>query len=522
MTLPTLSLTLSPDATGIGVEYVLQAPSIPAGQAVCRLPIVIAGIPGAPLRTTDLHVVDDLGDLPLHEEDEPATPSFTYRRWCATRDTVGDVTVSYFAPVRVVDAATRNGPLFDLRAESGGVSGAGVTFLALPDTTHDYAITLRWTDRPGVTSHGEGDLELTGTAETLAYCYYMAGPMHRHPAESTGPFAMYWLTEPAFDVLAVATRIERIYRAMCDFFREPEPGHRVFIRKHPYPGNGGTALPRSFMFGWSAAQTPAPDDLADLLAHETAHNWPRLDGEHAATAWYTEGTAEYYSIVLSHRAGLIDDDAFLKLINERARAYYANPLQTLTNAEAGELFWKDQRAQRVPYGRGLFYLIDLNAKISSASGGGRSLDDLVLAVLDRQRDGEKVGVPEWLDLVAAELGETGRDDFAAMEAGRWMIPAPDALGPRFTREQTQEYVTELGFDLSSLETRTVTGLIPGSAAEEAGIREGDVILEAPAGSQVAKSAGEEITLTLQREDTTFPVSYAPCGDAVPSFRWKRV
>ncbi|GAA1664195.1 hypothetical protein GCM10009733_072440 [Nonomuraea maheshkhaliensis] len=125
----------------------------------------------------------------------------------------------------------------------------------------------------------------------------------------------------------------------------------------------------------------------------------------------------------------------------------------------------------MPYGRGLFYLIDLNAKISSARRGRRSLDDLVLAVLHRWRDGEKVGVPEWLDLVEAELGVTGRDDFAVMEAGRWTIPAPDVLDPHFTREQTQEYVTELGFDLASLETRIVSGLIAGWAAEEAGIRE---------------------------------------------------
>ncbi|MFC5833469.1 hypothetical protein [Nonomuraea insulae] len=119
----------------------------------------------------------------------------------------------------------------------------------------------------------------------------------------------------------------------------------------------------------------------------------------------------------------------------------------------------------------------------------------------------------------ADLGEVARDDFAAMEAGQWMIPAPDAFGSQFTREQTQEHVTDLGFDLTSLETRTVTGLVAGSTADQAGIREGDVILEAPAGSEIAKSSGEEITLMLQRADATLQVIYAPRGKTVPSYRW---
>ncbi|MFC5827295.1 hypothetical protein [Nonomuraea insulae] len=277
----------------------------------------------------------------------------------------------------------------------------------------------------GVSSLGVGTVGLAGTVETLLYAFYMAGPVTLHP--DAGTFSMHWLSEPPFDTAAVAARIERIYEVMCDFFGEPEPGHRVFVRKNPYPGNGGTALPKSFTFGWSEIEPPTVEELASLLAHETAHNWPRLDGEHGDIAWYTEGTAEYYSIVLPYRAGLIDEAVYLGLINERARGYYTNPLQMLSNAAAYELFWQAQRAQRVPYGRSLFYLADLDAKIRAV--GDRSLDDLVLAVLERQRAGAKVGVDAWLALVVAELGEAARADFAAMESGEWVVSAYGAFGP---------------------------------------------------------------------------------------------
>src|SRR5262249_35419072 len=155
-----------------------------------------------------------------------------------------------------------------------------------------------------------------------------------------------------------------------------------FIRHNPYNAGGGTGLAKSFMFAYGATQVPTLQDLQMLLAHEMAHNWPTLNGgeEHPLTAWYTEGTAEYYSLVLAYRAHLIDGDRFLTILNQRAEGYYANPLIALTNEQAGERFWSDGRAQRVPYGRGFMYLAQVNAEMRAHSNGARSLDDLVLDI----------------------------------------------------------------------------------------------------------------------------------------------
>ncbi|MGW0196133.1 PDZ domain-containing protein [Nonomuraea sp. NPDC003201] len=122
----------------------------------------------------------------------------------------------------------------------------------------------------------------------------------------------------------------------------------------------------------------------------------------------------------------------------------------------------------------------------------------MLTVLDRKRAGEEVGVPEWIDLVVAELGERARRDFAALEAGEWMVPASDALGPRFRREDLRDRVAEVGFDLAGMETGVVAGLVAGSAAVRAGMREGDRILAGPSGSDLAKGSPAEVTFTLAR------------------------
>ncbi len=533
MTLPTLRLTLTPRLgddlhAGMHVSYALEAPRVQAGNTLIRLPKVIVGIPGAQVDAASMTVTDDAGALALQREDEAPTSASTYQRWIAMRDTEGDLRVSYFAPARLVDETTNNGPLYDLRVEAGGLNGAGVTFLALPDTTIAYNVTIEWdlSQAPararGVCSLGEGRVQVVESPEDLALTYYMAGPLSAYPDSASSVFSMYWLSQPSFDPVAVGREIERLYFTMCDFFQEPEPGFRVFVRKHPYRGNGGTAVQRSFMFGYSDAIKPNADDLASLLAHETAHTWPRLDGDHGEGAWYDEGTAEYYSIMLAHRAQFASDEAFLELINDRARSYYTNPLQTLSNHDAVERFWLDPRAQRVPYGRGLFYFIDLNAKVLARSGGARSLDDLVLAVLNRQRAGEQVGASEWVDLVTAELGEQGRTDFEALLAGEWIVPAPDALGPRFTRRTIEDYPLDFGFDTSSIPTRVVTGLVAGSVAEQAGVREGDRILSIPNFSDVERAPWEAIDLTLGRGDTTLHVHYIPQGARVRSYAWTSV
>lgn len=537
--LPSLRLTLTPrlpgDAptgqAGIEVSYHLSAPNVEADQPLFRLPIVIAGIPGAPLDADSFTVTDDAGALALQQADETPTAMGAYRRWMGARATVGDVTVRYFAPVRLVDRFTINGPFYDLRAEAGGVCGAGVTFLALPDTAGVYDIAIAWNlaqapaGARGVCGWGEGPVRLTGTMDDLAYTYYMAGPLRSYPdAGDAAPtvFSMYWLSEPSFDPVAVAAQTERLYSTMCAFFHEPAPGFRVFARKHPYQGNGGTAGRRSFMFGYSEETTPTVASLTSLLAHELAHNWPMLDGDWDENGWFDEGTAEYYSITLLRRGGFITDDEYLALINERARDYYTNPLQTLGLREATELYWRDPRAQRIPYGRGLFYLIDLNAKLLARSGGARSLDDLVLAVVERRRAGEVIRAAEWLALVAPELGEQGRRDFDAMAAGAWIIPASDALGPRFMRRETADAPLDLGFATSSYTSRVVSGLVAGSTAERAGVREGDRILSIPNFSSMEQAPWIAIELTLARGDSTLRVRYVPQGARVRSYEWVHV
>jgi hypothetical protein len=531
---PALDLVLKPHATGgvdsyLGVRMTLVSPNLAAGATLVRMPLKIVGIPTARYDGDAIAASDAKGPLTLTQSEEPPTPQGVYRDWKATRATAGDVVLVYRAPPRHVTEATNNGPLFDLREEAGGFIGAGIGFLALPTHEGPYHIRLHWDlgDAPagsrGVWSLGDGDVEVEQPAETLGFSYYAVGPLQSIPAQSDGKFGLYWLATPPFDVTFLGERITALYATMSAFFHDKGSSYRVFTRENPYEGTGGSALAHSFMFGYNRKEAPSVDKLQDLLAHEMAHNWPAMEGEHGDTAWYSEGTAEYYSLLLSHRGGELSTDKFLADINERATAYYTNPYIHLSNPEAAKLFWTDPVAQTIPYGRGFLYLVITDEAIRAHSHGRRSLDDVVLELYKRETQHQPYGIPQWLELVGKEIGaKQAERGYEAMVSGSLEIPPAQRFAPCFTLVKRPARIFALGFARASLnDDRIVRDLIPGSAAAQAGVRNGDAITKVQHLSDARRDDTQSITLLLQRDGTQVPVTYLPRGDSVEAWGWER-
>lgn len=532
---PSLELVMKPvaadDGGYIDVAMTIEAPQLAAGEGLVRLPLILVGIPSARYDGDALTASDAKGDLPLTQEEEPPTPQGVYRRWNVSRATEGDVTVTYKAPPREVTAATNNGPLFDLRAEAGGFAGAGVGFIATPVNEGPYSVSLNWdmSDAPegsfGAWSLGEGDVERVAPASALSFSYYAAGPLKRYPPRGEeSKFGLYWLAEPPFDPAALAGRIEKLYQAMSSFFNEDQSAYRVFIRQNPYKGRGGSALAGSFMFGYNKEDAPTIDDLQGLLAHEMAHNWPAMQGEHGLTAWYSEGTAEFYSLMLAYRAGLMTTGEYLEEINERAAGYYSNPYRALSNEEAAQKFWTDPIAQTVPYGRGFMYLAQTDAAIRAKTKGKRSLDDIVLEMRRRQNSGEAFGIPEWLDLVGEEIGDReAKKQFERMSSGELLIADDGRFAPCFEVVSKPARPFVLGFARSSLnDDRIVRDLEPGSEAARLGVREGDRIVDVKGMEEARRDAAVEITLTIARDDGDVELTYLPRGPEVEGYAWAQV
>jgi len=507
----------------LAVHLHLPTPGVAAGDALLRMPVELVSTPTAAYSAEQIHVHDRRGELPLRTAEEAPTSSGRYRNYLATRASVGDVEVDYATPPREVDGDTRNGPLFDLRAQDGGLMGAGVYFMALPPGEEPRQIDLRWdlSSLPpgarGVWSVGEGRQQVTAPTDLLRFSYYAVGTMQRFPADDDGIFHFYWMDTPTFDVRDLAVQTETLYRYMASFFGDDGSPYRAFARSNPYPAGGGTGLAHSFMFGYGPQGQTIPEGPQALLAHEMAHTWPKLDGEeHALTAWYTEGTAEYYSLVLSLRSGVFGNDAFLKAINNRADSYFDNPFRELGNRAAGDRFWKDASAQRVPYGRGFMYLVDVDAKLRQRGKQARSVDDLVLEVLRRQRAGETVGVPEWREMVVRELGPQAGDAFDAMANGKLIVPSDPAFGC-YRMVAASHRPFELGFD--RMRMGVVKDLEADSAAMKAGVREDDTIIDYTPLEMVMQDEVTIMHLSLVRDGLPLQIDYLPRGELVDAWRF---
>jgi hypothetical protein len=518
-------------AAGRGaVDVTLRIPAAdaPAGAAVLSLPIVIANTDTVATTLRDLSASDDAGPVPLSVKDDP--PAIEYdRHWIAGRAVRGRLTVHYRAPVDDTPPARGSGPPYSLRTEGGGVSAVGNTFILLPEGAHARPIALRWDltalgpNARAMSSFGEGDVDLpSGPATRLHRALYMAGPMHREPAQvkATG-FSAAWLGEPPFDPRPLMVWAGKLHGWMSGFFKDPaEPPYRVILRYNPINAGGGAALTNSFLLTWGESAKD-PEKLKGTLAHEMIHTWTAsgLGGQ-----WYGEGIAVHYQALLPLRAGMITPADFLDDLNATARRYYTNALNDTPDREVGPRFWEDTRIRTLPYDRGAMYFAVLDGKIRRASGGKRSLDDLINEMVRRRRDGLAMDDTAWLDLIGKDLGDDGRKLHADMLAGKLMLPESSDFGPCFTRTTAKFRRFDLGFEPKSLvgDVKTIRDLKPDSEAVRAGLRDGDVVTYSVAMDSVQGDPKRMLTLKVTRDGKTFPITYLPRGETVDAYQWARV
>jgi len=518
---PRLEVTLAPRyadgaVQALQVSLALQAPSLESGAVLFTMPTLIVSTPTAALPASAFQVSDADGAIALEHTDMPPTPTSNDREYRIGRATRGDVLIRYEVPPRAVDATTRNGPLFDLRRQGDGLMGAGVYFLPVLAVQGPQRVVLDWdlSTAPdgtrGIWSLGEGRQETVTAAQTLPFSYYAVGTV-QSSRDSDETFGFHWLSALDFDVEEVADETRRIYLGMARFFGEEGEPYRVFVRTNPYPAGGGTALARSFMFGIGSDGSSVQGGLTQLLAHEIAHNWPRLDHpEHAESSWYSEGAAEYYALRLSRRMGLLDDDEYAQALNERLETYFTNPHVGVSNARAGELYWTDGRAQRIPYGRGLVYLLQVDAQLRAAGHSG--LDDVVLEILARQRAGDRVDLDGWVALLEPALGPAARTGFEQMSEGHRIELPVNALAPCFQVEVATVRGFELGYDRMNL--GKVTGLVAGSAAEAAGLEEGDTVLAFTPLDALREDPERMMQIRVERDGAELAFEYLPRGEPV--------
>ncbi len=538
---PGMTLTLAPtkpDAAGhvpwVDVTVVVEGVYRAAGERLLRLPLVANTVVTSAKDITGLTIADELGTVAAQTQDIDEDGSNRTRVWLAPRAVDGTLTLRYRVPIDA-GAPPLALPQYEMRTELGGFSAAGNAFLILPADETNRRARVTWdfsrygAPGTGVSSLGVGDVRSRALLPSgkLATMYYMAGQPGVYRSAKDGFFAA-WQGKPSFEMPTLMAWASDLHRFYGRFFGYMPPSFGVFGRTNQRNPGSGIGLTDSFAFTFNEASKSA--DLRSLLAHEMLHAWVNSLGSSMDEAggldrsWFGEGLAVHYQRLLPFRAGLISADDFLADLNETAGRYYTNIKINVPNADIPEGFWRDTRVRVLPYDRGSLYFAATDAAIRKASGGKRSLDDVVRAMLAERRAGRPMDEATYRRLIKAELGDEGIAQFEAMLDGKTVVPPSDAFGPTFKRIQKPLKRFDLGFDPASLLARPkiVRGLVSGSNAETAGLRNGDEVLNTFSQDGLQGDQQAFLELKIKRGDEPLTIRYQPRGEEVMAYQWTRV
>lgn len=283
---------------------------------------------------------------------------------------------------------------------------------------------------------------------------------------------------------------------------------------------GGTGLTNSFSL-CMMPDTPLGGsfgqgfNVAALLAHEMFHQWDGhtikpVDPEELCY-WFTEGFTDFYMRRLLYRNGLASADEYAAHVNKKLSDLWTSPVRNAPNERVQADFWKNDAVKRLPYVRGDVVAMIVDHGIRVRSNGRRSLDDLMRELV---RDGKshhaKVSTASLLEQFEKYAGpEVGAQVRSIVLEGATPAMPRDAFAPCFTVEEREVTPFELGFDFAKTrETRVITGLVPGSAAAQAGLYEGQAI---GAWSVVSGDVSRPVVVTVLDNGQRREIEYQPKG-----------
>lgn len=296
------------------------------------------------------------------------------------------------------------------------------------------------------------------------------------------------------------------------------------------------------------SQLFSSDGIEEALtdaAHEFFHVWnvkrlrPAALGpfdytreNYTPSLWFAEGITTYYSYVAMMRAGLWSADDFLKRLSGEIGTLEPEPGRELMSAESSSFHaWFYDRSPQMQetnfanstisyYNKGALLGMLLDLEIRSRSAGGKSLDDLMRLMYQRFYGAPQATyyLPgrgyEESDILAA-LNEVSGSDFA--EIWRRYVQGTDPLPYQETLEKAglalknssaEGSSPSLGIHFRSANNGIlITSVLPGSAADRAGLGRDDLLVAVDNFSLATASladrlkiypAGAEVPFTMQR------------------------
>ena len=274
---------------------------------------------------------------------------------------------------------------------------------------------------------------------------------------------------------------------------------------------GGTGLTNSFAANASNNEYLDFTGLSWLFNHELMHNWIGFTIQNANEEeqyWFSEGFTEYnnFKNISSNEIGGFTRADYFNELNKSISSLWTSPVKDAPNSEINyENFWSDRSYEKLPYYRGAIFAFYLDHLIAQDSDGEKSLDDMLLKILEETRlTGQKIDHDYFLEVANLYLKEDLTPFFQKHMVDGVPFDLP-AMFERFDLAYSIEgsKVFESGFTRD--EDQLVHNVVPGSQAFLAGLREGDRLRS----MDMYSDPNTEAHLSYERDGEITEISFYP-------------
>jgi len=340
----------------------------------------------------------------------------------------------------------------------------------------------------------------------------------------------------------IRTDLEKIAKTENALFGGPPYEHyTVFFNVIRGPVNFGGGLEHSasqFDIMPAGAFADAAGNLGDfmvpLMSHEYFHLfnvkrirpsklWPYdyHAEQYTALLWWSEGVTDYYADLTNLRSGLWTAEQFLNNVAADMQQVESAP-EPWSEEDGSLATWINEvfvNSSQLYYPKGALTGMLLDVSLRDATDNRHGLDDVMRALYARfyqQRKGFRT--PDLLALLR-EFGMPDADGFYEKYInGREPLPYETVLskaGIAVNRQTTSSPFLGINAQPGPEGKLVVQGVVAGSAADEAGLQSGDVLVKVGDvetrtdqdwGAQFRRryrgQGGTPLTITVQRDQTT--------------------
>lgn len=288
---------------------------------------------------------------------------------------------------------------------------------------------------------------------------------------------------------------------------------------------GGTGLENAFAL-FLSPRTQIKE-LRHLITHELWHNWnPGKLGElkepEQLLYWWSEGFTDFYAYRLMLRNGLFSNQEYANAYNDVLRRYMQSSVRNAPNSRISVDFWNNDEVKKLAYQRGMLLAARLDREIAVASVGKFSLDHVMRDLYASVKLGRSLDTVVLDAHIAKRLGRSYMPEISRyIEQGDTFEPADGDLGQCFERRDVRLRPYEAGFEVdASITAKKVIGVVPQSAAYQAGLRDD---MKLVGWSVYNGDATKEIELNAFEGDKPLKIKFLPIAQTeieVPQFALK--